>query len=357
MILKNNYSVFGIFSLVIVLSHFTTSCIKTDVSSQIPIDTVTIISPTPVDSTVPIPDTISYIKRLEEDFVQSNPNVTSRTRDYTFYYDNSNRVVKVGIKNYGFVLFDTATCFLYYSGNSLKPYMVITPNTNMSGFNQPLYYDTTYFYYNLSNQIIRDSSQQPGYDVDPALVIKRPQKRYYYYSRSTQSIVEWYVSISANTSIERMVRRDSMEYLSNHQIIKLKTQYYPSQNLAGNYALSESFTYTDYINPLSKLNISGTIFSLIYTSAFTEILGNGYHKAVHNSNILPYYLDFWSPKIPSSFYIGGFTSTGFLIAGQYDAFIIQVIPWVKRNAYPAQISVSASTALGDRFIYRYYYLQ
>jgi hypothetical protein len=53
-----------------------------------------------------------------------------------------------------------------------------------------------------------------------------------------------------------------------------------------NYGLTQNFIYTGYINPFSQLNISGTIFSLIYTPVTQEILGNSFTKAVWNSNIV-----------------------------------------------------------------------
>src|SRR6187551_296267 len=94
-------------------------------------------APVPVPIPPPVIDTIQYIKRLEQDFVTSNPPVTRRSRAYTFYYDNNKRVTKVGIKNYDQVLFDTATCLLFYTGSNQKPDMIITPNARMSGFSTP----------------------------------------------------------------------------------------------------------------------------------------------------------------------------------------------------------------------------
>lgn len=134
------------------------------------------------------------------------------------------------------------------------------------------------------------------------------------------------------------------------------SKFYKPGMIAGNYAKTESFTYTNYINPLAKLNISGTIFSLIYKSTMNEILGNSWHKAIWNSNILEYYLDFYSQNIPQSFYLGGFSPGGFLIAAQYDHFTIAITPVQSGSNYPAQIEVKASTGYpDDSFIYKYYY--
>lgn len=311
---------------------------------------------TPTSTTPPPPspvivDTTTYVTRLEEDYVTSNPVQTRRNRDYTFYYDNNKRLTKVGIKNYGQVLFDTAACLLFYSGNNKKPDMIITPNNRGSSYTT-VFYDTTYFKYNQSNQLVSDSSLEYIPTVNFAYV-KKPFKRYYFYPDNTHTLVDWYGSSSATGPTE-IIRRDTLQHTTDNKITILVTQYY-SGNIRANYAITETLTYTNFLNPLSMLNISGTFFSLIYTPVNKEVLGNQYHKAVYNSNILPYYLDFYSSRIPSKFYLGGFTSGGFLISAQYDLFDILITPWQQKPWYPSQISVGASTALGDRFVYRYFY--
>ncbi len=77
----------------------------------------------------------------------------------------------------------------------------------------------------------------------------------------------------------------------------------------GSYALAEGFNFSQVVNPLSKLNISGTPFSLIYTDVKNELLGNSYHPLVYNSNGFAFYLDFLSPFIPNLFYLSGYNST------------------------------------------------
>jgi len=342
----------GIIFLAIVLIALITSCTKPDASA-------TPVPPTTNDTNVvvtqpPPVDTTTYIRRLEEDYVQSNPTSARRNRDYSFYYDNNKRVTSVGIKNYGPVGFDTATCWLFYSGSSPKPYMIITPNNIVSSNVGPVYYDTTYFRYNSNNQLVADSGYEPFYVQSTKSYIKTPLKRYYNYQGTTKSTVDWYGFLNAEGPLG-IFRRDSLEYAANFEIRKTKSQFNTYTFRPGYYAVGDGFTYSNYINPLSRLNISGTIVSLIYTGVNQEVLGNSYHKAISSQNILPYYLDFFSSKIPSYFYLGGYTPQGDIVAGEADAFDIRITPWAQRITYPSQISVGASTALEDRMVYRYYY--
>jgi len=108
-------------------------------------------------------------------------------------------------------------------------------------------------------------------------------------------------------------------------------------------------------NPLSKLNIRFTTFLLTYKTNTTEIFGNEYNSGF-NMNISPYYLDFYSAKIPSSFYIGYFNINGNMVPSQGVNYGIEVIPWEKRPNYPTQITATARTSYpGDTLIYRSYY--
>lgn len=150
------------------------------------------------------------------------------------------------------------------------------------------------------------------------------------------------------------IRQDTLDHTNDSLVVKLKSQLYYEQNKL-NYASAEGFRYSSLINPLSKLNISGTVFSLIYTPVVNEVLGNSAHKAVNNSNILPYFLDFYSSKVVSTFALGGFTDSDWLIGAQYDAFTFDAIPWSERSTYPSKITVGASTALENKFEYRYFY--
>jgi hypothetical protein len=304
------------------------------------------------DTTPPKKDTIQYVIRIEEDFLQSNPTIDRRNRDYSFYYDNDKRVTAVGIKNYDNVLYDTATCWLFYTGSAPKPRMIITPNFSVSSPGGTLYYDTTWFTYDNSNRILSDSGIEHANGLYPAITVN-PLKRTWSYPDDTKTLITWY-GVPAPGSPLQIIRKDSINAAAG-EISNMRTQFYYGNGTRGNYASTESFLYSTYINPLSKLNISGTIFSLIYSPVKLEILGNSDHKAVSNTNILPYYLDFYSTQMPSGFYLGGFTSGDFLIGSTYDQFDIQITPGIKRPEYPSQISVGARTALDDRFIYRFYY--
>jgi hypothetical protein len=296
-----------------------------------------------------IKDTITYVTRIEEDYIQDNPTITRRNRDYTFYYDNLKRVIKVGIKNYGGVLFDTATTLLFYTGNSMRPGIVISPEINNT-----VNYDTTYFTYDGMGRMIKDSSNEIVYNSTAGVYVRRPKYRTYSYPTATQSLTRWFGHREASRPLE-LVREDTLNHTGDTQIVKLKAQWYYGQQLKQNYALAEAFSYTGFINPLSKLNISGTVFSPVYATVYNEVLGNRNHKAADLSNILPYYLDFYSGKLPSQFIIGGFTANDWLLGAQYDRFFIEVTPWTQRPTYPSKITVSASTGLGSKFVYRYYY--
>jgi hypothetical protein len=343
---KKILPLFAVFLSLIVIT-FNNSCSKPD--SPVPSGpgrTDTVVTP-PV-----IKDTPSYVKRIEVTYLQSNPPVTRRQTDYTFYYDSQNRVVKVGIRNYGPVLFDTATTVLLYSGASLKPNVIIAPNTYRSGPGS-IVYDTTLFEYDAFNQIIKDSSSQLVFSNAANAWVRKPVYRYYSYPTTTKTYIRWYGYMEASRP-GGFIRQDTLDHTSDSQVVKLKSQLYYEQNKL-NYASAESFKYGSLINPLSKLNISGTVFSLIYTPVVNEVLGNSYHKAVLDSNIFPYFLDFYSGKVVSTFYLGGFTASDWLIAAQYDYFVIEAIPWSQRNTYPSKITVGASTALEDKVEYKYIY--
>jgi hypothetical protein len=292
----------------------------------------------------PLSDSISYVKKIEVIYHIGNPSHNVNHVDYSFNYDNSNRLTKVGMKSYSTVGFDTATCSFFYQGVNSKPYMIVTPNTTTKN---PVIYDTVYFAYNTSNQITADSCMEWGL-INTSRV---PVKRVYSYPSAAKTIVHWFAPFTTGGPQE-LWRADTI----NNQQTEIMTQFYGSGNYRSNYAKTETFTYSNYVNPLAKLNIGGTIFSLLYKPIWKEILGNAVHKAVYNSNIIPYYLDFYSAKIPQSFYLGGFTNSGFLIGAAYDYFTIAVTPWVQRVNYPSQITVAASSSYpDDSFIYKFYY--
>ena len=318
------------------------------------------VSPTPPVDSVSRPDTVKPVKKdtvwavssLEEDYNEANPNQVIPNRLFRFYFDSSMRVTAVGISNFGNVLLDTSTCRLFYNGGNSKPYMIIAPSM-ISPPSGPATYDTTWFVYNSANQILMDSSIEHVYYQYPSFSTQ-PMKRVYSYPDASTTLIQWYDETTAGGS-PQIIRTDSMA-ASGGELQNIRTDFYtPNSNVPPpTYALAQTFQYTNFINPLSQLNIGGTIFSLIYTPSKLEILGNNNSKAVSNTNILPYYLDFYSPKVPSSFYLGGF-SGDFLIGSMYDRFDIQVIADTALPQLPKQLSVGATTALGALFIYKFSY--
>lgn len=290
-------------------------------------------------------DSVGFIKRIEESYYHGITPNTSKNRDYSFYYDSTNRLISVGLRSHSPVGFDTATCSLYYKGANTKPYMIITPNTQSIN---PVLYDTVYFSYNSANQIIKDSTNESGYLSATQRVAR---KRVYQYPDAITTIVHWYAPLFLNGPQE-IVRADTIK----KQAVNVKTNFYGFGGAVGNYAKTEGFTYSNFINPLAKLNISGTIYSLIYKPTNFELFGNSAHKAVYNSNVLAYYLDFYSEMIPKSFFIGGYSPGGFLISAQSDLFTINITPSPRQGNYPAQIEVHGRTSLPDaKFIYKFYY--
>ena len=310
---------------------------------------------TPVDMPpAPPADTVSYVQRLEEYYVQGNPASVQLNRVYTFAYDNLNRVTTVGIRNHSPILFDTATTRLFYTGSSLRPSMIITPNLRTGSPATPPLYDTTHFQYDSQARLVKDSVNLWGY-YNTSTFRQQRSRRIFFYPDSSTIIVHWYASVYAGEPAT-LARQDTIRLTAGKSLDNIKTQFFGLNNNRSNYLLTEGFTLDTIINPLAKLNIGGMIFSYVYTPAFAEVLGNSYHKAVYNTNILPAYLDFFSPFLPKLFYMGGFTADGFLIAAQYDAMGVLVTPWQKRSRYPAEISVQGSTSYpGDRFVYKYTY--
>lgn len=314
--------------------------------------------PTQIDTLVVIPtpsDTISYIKRIEEYYVMSNPTATTRQKDITFHYDDKKRVIRVGFRNYNSMYADSATCILFYEGNNTKPYKIITPDIYLSSdLGSDYIHDTTYFNYNNKNQILNDSSRKIIYDRETSTAVRFPNKRYYTYPDSSKMCISWFAHHAINRQIE-IFRTDTVTQLLTHQINKIKTEIYLPGNQKWIYAETGGFVYTEFINPLSKLNIGGTIFSIIHNSGNTEVLGNAVFRGYNPSNIQPKYFDFYSPNIPSLFYLSTFSQDGNRLGPLGEAFDIRITPWVERNTYPSVISVGATTALGDRRIYKYFY--
>jgi len=307
----------------------------------------------PVDTgSKPPSDTISYVKKLEEFYFQANPNTTRRSRDFSFYYDSQNRVTHIGIKHYEIQLkFDSAATSFFYQGNSRKPHMIVTPSL-LSGINGiPLLYDTTIFSYDTEGKLQNDSAMMYFYN-NTGQLIKMPVIRNYAYINTSTTVVNLYSLQKENRPIE-LLRKDTFRINSNKEVQYYKAEFYYPDNVLANYALIEYITYSKYVNPLNKLNIGGLFFSHIYAPVLSEIFGNNSHKAIWNSNILPYHIDFVSSHIPNMYHSEGFNRDHWRLG--FDQFLFSIIPWSKRNTYPEQISVSAYTALGDQCIYKYHY--
>lgn len=317
----------------------------------------------PVDSTTnppppppPPPDTISYVKKLDI-FTSLYPTYGLKSyRSYFFKYDNHNRLTEVGIKNYSLVVYDTFTTRLEYIGNSKLPTRIIMPDLQRSSLPGPAYYDTTWFYYSADGRLQKDSTNELFYNTASGSFIRKPLYRNYAFPNVSTVKVDWFWTRSASQQPE-FSRRDTVRLSSTGKPDFIKAQYVqdPAVGL-GSYALANGFTFSEVVNPLSKLNISGTPYSLIYTNVKSELLGNNSHPMVYNSNGFADYLDFVSPVIPTLFYIGGYNKFYQMINSGSAAFYIEITPWVIRPSYPSEIRVTMGTSIaGDRYIYRYYY--
>jgi hypothetical protein len=297
-------------------------------------------------------DTVSLVKKLE---ILSSlyPNYAIKPyQTYTFSYDGLKRLTSVGIKTYPTYVTDTFTTTLKYTGNNMHPDYIIQPAIDIFG---PPSVDTTRFFYAADGKLQKDSCLERWYGGS----VRRPLYRLYTYPSSTMAKIDWYWSatLAANASLQR---QDTVRVDGAGRPNTIKSLYSLDQTgtgqAGGSYALAEGFTFSQIINPLSKLNISGTPYSLIYAGVKKELLGNIYHPLVYNSNGAAIYLDFISPYIPNIFYIWGYSSTGVGLGQGADAFPIEITPWTVRSSYPAEIRVQISTSLaGDSYIYRYKY--
>lgn len=308
---------------------------------------------TPPPPPPPPTDTTSYVKKIEETFFQSNPTINSRTRDYNFYYDGQKRVTRVGIKNYGPVLYDSLTTTFSYTVNNQKPSSVILANVTNSGMSGPAYYDTLYFTYDVSGKLIKDSTNELYYNFPLGNFTKTPIVRLYSYPANLIK-VDWYWVRSQGSS-PSLSRTDTVA-TDNTKIINLKTVFFLAPPNVFQYAKVEAFIASAIVNPLSKLNISGMPFSYIYSSTKNEILGNSNHYIISGTNILAYYLDFLSPLLPTQFFLTPYNSNGMLIGPQSQFFTTEITPWTLRPKYPELMKVAATTSLpGNKFQYQYYY--
>ena len=326
-----------IFFILISLTQF--SCNK---DREIP------LQPSPLDSLpTPTGDTISLIRKLEEVYQTSSS--TSAIKTLSFYYDSQKRITALGIKNYQ-TNFDTGTVRLFYSGNNGKPYMVITPNAMISQWGSgTMAYDTTYFFYNVSSQIIKDSSY--GIQKAGGNTWRRLLTRLYNYVGNTSLTIQTHQKLY-NSNTLTLTRSDTVSYNPDTTFERIKVSYPRSNSTAD--AILKGFTYTNIINPLAIINISGLHYSWVNAPNDLEILGNSNYKTVSNTNILPRYIDFASPRLPARFFNSHYNSIGGFING--DEFNITIVPWGKRISYPQSITVTGSSSYpGDKFIYNYSY--
>lgn len=345
--MKKGFSGFTIilcFVTGIIFCSINTSCKKTIFSTS---------TDTPPPPPPPPIDTISYVKKIEETFLQSNPAINRRTRDYNFYFDAQKRVVRVGIKNYGPVLYDSLTTIFSYNGTSQKPYSAILANVTNSSISGPAYYDTLYFTYDGSGKLIKDSTNELFYNFPSGLYTRTPLIRIYSYPGGLCKADWYWVRTQGGSPV--LARTDTIGTDST-KITNLKTVFFSLNPAVFNYALGEAFIASAIVNPLSKLNISGMPFSYMYSSTKNEILGNSNHYIISGTNILAYYLDFMSPKLPSQFHLTPRNSNDVMLGSQSQFFSTEITPWTLRTKYPELMKVSATTSLpGDKFQYQYYY--
>ncbi len=311
------------------------------------LDTIIITPPPPPPP--PPGDTVSIVRKLE---VLSSlyPNYAINPfRTYSFTYDNLKRITSIGIKTYPAYTTDTFTTRLAYTGNNMRPTYIVMPYIDI--FSPPAV-DTTWFYYAADGKLLKDSC----FERFLGGPLRKPSYRFYSYPNSSTAKIDWYWCANATAS-PSLLRRDTIKLNAGGQLDFIKAVY-PTDTVTavGPYAKAEGFTFSQIINPLSKLNISGTTYSLIYTDVKKELLGNSYHPLVYNSNSFAIYLDFISPYIPNIFYISGYNSLHQIMGQGGLAFPVEITPWTVRSNYPAEIKVKVSNSLaGDSYIYRYSY--
>jgi hypothetical protein len=336
-------SLFILIAFLLLQQTFNTGCTKPQDTPT----TDTIIVPPP-----PTPiDTVSLVRRLDE-LTSLYPSYTIiLNKSYSFYYDNLKRVTSIGIKIYPLFTYDSFTVRFDYSGTGKLPYRAIIPYIN--GFSTPVpSQDTVWFYYNTEGRLQKDSSFE-RYFSGPD---RTPAYRLYTYPDTLTAKVDWYWPSSV-TQAPILKRRDTVR-LNATGLPDFIKAVYPTDPVTaiGSYAKAEAFTYSQVINPLSKLNISGSHFSFLYTNVKNELLGNSTHPLVYNSNGSATYLDFISLYLPTQFYITGYNSLHQVLGQGGASFPVEITPWTTRPTYPSEIRVRISTSLsGDRYLYRYYY--
>lgn len=311
----------------------------------------TIVTLPPV---VIIKDSVNHIKKIEEDYYQSFPGFYSRTKDFTFHYDARNRVSFIGIRYYySLSVSDSFTTQFFYNNNSLRPYQIILPDFVMSQPGRPSYYDTIRLSYKNDSIPIMDSGTHLVYNDVTIQPEYKPLKRIFQYPDNKTVLTHWYGSLRATDNLS-LIRKDSISYNSTGTANFIKTNFYDGVNLPQGYAVANNFSYSGFINPLSVLNISGSIYAYIYAPVRKEILGNIYHPVIHNGSFLPYYLDFCNTLLPTSFAFSGYYNDGSLIGSGAINVTIQITPWPKRSTYPETVISNAPNGDKVRQKYSYY---
>lgn len=304
------------------------------------------------DDSTPSLSISPILKKMEEDLIQGNGYSHRRYRDFSYYYDANRRLTEIGIKRYGLdaASTDTNTCFIKYKNDNTKPYMIIAPCLSGCGDKS----DTTYYYYDNVNRLAKDSGGI-SYSNQRGQPIKSPIVRTYSYPDKQTILVHWEGPVYPEGPIG-VLRNDTLVKNDNGQINILKSQYYHT----GYYSILKDvlfdFNYSDVNNPLAELNISGTSFNLVYSRNLEDNVGMTTHPIAMASNVVPYYIDYFSPKIPTGFFFNSYQHDD-LVLNQLYRYKIQVKTSEKYPNYPSQITVGIPTAnLGlDTNIYRYYY--
>jgi hypothetical protein len=297
-------------------------------------------------------DTVTLIRKLNV-YYETVPGGANLKRILYFDYDNLKRVNTVRIKNYGYG-FDSGVVRFSYTLNQPRPSRIISPNSQLSQIGiGTMVYDTTYFFYNNIGLVTKDS----GYTIARSGSNNWRQlllRNYKYEPNNRTTIQLSEAPFSYNNNSVFVSRKDTVDYKLDSTFNKIKVTYSSFYSSLTANALLSAFNYSTTVNPLSKLNISGLHYNWLITPNTIEILGNTNYKTVDNSNILPTYLDFASPRIPNLFYNSNYNTSGGFLSG--DLFSIEIIPSAVRNNYPSVIKVTGSSSYPvDKFIYEYTY--
>ena len=303
----------------------------------------------PTPPSPPGPEIISYVKTLEESF-GSTP-----SRKFTFYYDAQKRVAQIGIKHYyAGNTTDSFTTRFFYSGNNKYPYQIIRPNSLNSQPGGIHYYDTSWITYINAGLPVKDSSRDLVYNNVTNLPEHKPLVRNYNYPNNSTLVTEWYGSLDASNG-NLLIRKDTVVFDGTSGTVQRTNSQF--LNAVYTFGKTENFLFTSYINPLAKLNISGSIFSMIYSPVRNEIFGNSLHPTVWNSNTIPYYLDFINRSIPSHFHFAAFYPDGSMAGSGVVNMDIQISPSASHVNYPASLSVTMGGSLPGtvgNYHYTYY---